>query len=436
VSAPPAPVAEREPVAVAPPAPLAEVDVSTLTAPLAAPEFAALMVPLGPFGSRPRLVAGVSGGPHSLALALLLARWCAARGGTLLAGIVDHGLRAESAAEAATVAGWMAARGIACQVLALGLAPGPGAQARAREARLAALLGLAAAAGAPWLALGQHRGDQAETLLLRALAGSGPAGLAGMALARSAGAALLIRPLLGLAPARLEATVAAAGMVPLRDPSNADPRFTRARLRAALADPAGEGAATRALAAAADVFACRRAADRAAVARRLALAARLRPEGFARLDLATLGRDAVAVAGLAALVRAVGGGAFAPSAAAVAALLARGEGTLGGARLTRHGLLLREVAALSPPVPARPGACWDGRFVLEGEPPPGCEIAALGADATRLPRPAWLPAEAARALASVRRDTVLVAVPALSYRVTGLPCQVRLRFAPRGGAVA
>ena len=399
-------------------------------------DFAALMAPLGPFGPRPRLVAGVSGGPHSLALALLLARWCAARGGTLLAGIVDHGLRAASAAEAATVAGWMVARSIPCQVLPLGLPPGPGAQARAREARLAALLGLAAAAGAPWLALGQHRGDQAETLLLRALAGSGPDGLAGMAPARSAGMALLIRPLLGLAPARLEATVAAVGMVPLRDPLNVDPRFTRARLRAALADPAGEGPATRALAAAAEAFARRRAAGQAAVAARLAAAARLRPEGFACLDLAALGRDGVAVAALAALVRAVGGGAFAPGPAAVAALLARGAGTLGGARLTRQGLLLREVAALAPPVPAFDGARWDGRFVLEGQPPRGCAIGALGAEAARLPRPAGLPAEAARALPALRHETVLVAVPALSYRVTGIPCQVRLRFAPRGGAVA
>ncbi|MDO9499996.1 tRNA lysidine(34) synthetase TilS, partial [Falsiroseomonas sp.] len=217
------------------------------------------MSPLGPFGVAPRIVVGVSGGPHSLALALLLADWLALRGGVLTAGIVDHGLRAESAAEAASVAGWLESRGIACRVLPLHLPPGAAVQARARQGRLAALLALAAEVGAGWVALGQHRADQAETLLLRALAGSGAAGLAGMAPSRSAGGALLIRPLLGASPARLEAVVAAAGLRPVRDPSNADPRFTRARLRATLADPEGEGPATTALAEASAVFARRRA---------------------------------------------------------------------------------------------------------------------------------------------------------------------------------
>jgi tRNA(Ile)-lysidine synthase len=147
-----------------------------------------------------------------------------------------------------------------------------------------------------------------------------------------------------------------------------------------------------------------------------------------------IGRDAVAEAALAALVRAIGGGAFPPTAPAVAALLARGQGTLGGTRLTRQGVLLREVAALSAPVPARDGACWDGRFRLEGTPPPDCMIGALAAEAATLPRPAWLPAEAAQALPALRRDTVLVAVPALAYRVGQDPIHCRLRFAPAGGA--
>ncbi|MBR0678837.1 tRNA lysidine(34) synthetase TilS, partial [Roseomonas alkaliterrae] len=54
------------------------------------------MAPLGPFGPAPRIAAGVSGGPHSLALALLAAGWARARGGDLLALIAEHGLRPES----------------------------------------------------------------------------------------------------------------------------------------------------------------------------------------------------------------------------------------------------------------------------------------------------------------------------------------------------
>ncbi len=401
---------------------------------IGASEFDALMQPLGPFGAAPAMVAGVSGGPHSLALAVLLARWAGARGGRLVAGVIDHGLRADSAAEAATVAGWMAARGIEARVVALGLPPGPGAQARAREARLAALLGLCDSVGAPWLTLGQHRGDQAETLLLRGFAGSGPAGLAGMAAARSAGSALVIRPLLGVAPARLEAVAAEAGLAPIRDPSNENRAFARVRLRAALADPGGEGPAVAALAEAAAAFARRRDGMAAAVAARIGAVARLQAEGFARLDLAALGQDGVAAAALAALVRVVSGSAFAPGLDAAAALLRRGAGTLGGARLVRGGLLLREQAAMAPPVPAHPGARWDGRFVLEGVPPEGCTIGPVG-DA-RLPRPPWLPAAVVPTMAALHRDTVLVAAPGLSYPSSGAHPPCRLRFAPAGGACA
>jgi tRNA(Ile)-lysidine synthase len=396
------------------------------------------MAPLGPFGPAPHLLAGVSGGPHSLALALLLGRWAAARGGRVTPVIVDHGLRPESAAEAAGVAGMLAARGFAPRILALRLEGGAGLQARARAGRLGALLGLAAALGAPWLALGQHRGDQAETLLLRGLAGSGQAGLAGMAAARAAPAALLIRPLLGLAPARLEASLAAAGLTPVRDPSNADRRFARVRLRQALADPGGTGPGVAALARAAAHFAARRAVGEAAVAARLADSAALHPEGFARLDLAALGRDAVAVAALGALIRLLGGGFYPPSADSVAALLARGEGTLAGAALGADGLLAREVAALGAAVPAEPGQVWDGRWrVVVGVP--GGLVGALGAQARRL-RPAWMPARVAAGLpalhsATAPGKTALAAVPALGYPEGSSASGLRLVFAPSGGAL-
>jgi len=313
---------------------------------LSAAEFAALMAPLGPFGPAPQIVVGVSGGPHSLALALLAGAWAPGR---VLAAICDHGLRAESAAEAAGVAAALGARGIGTRVIALRLASGPAVQERARTARMAALLGACAEAGAPWLLLGHHRSDQAETVLLRALAGSGPAGLAGMATVRAAAEALVLRPLLGIAPARLGATVAAAGLTPVRDPSNDDPRFERVRLRQALADPSGGDAAIRLLAEAAARLAARRVGFEAAVAARLAAGAALHEDGSARLDLGALGGDEVAQAALGALVRVVGGKPYPPSRAAVARLLARGEGTLGGAVLRRSGLLRRETAAAAVP---------------------------------------------------------------------------------------
>lgn len=399
-------------------------------------DFAALMAPLGPFGPAPFFLVGVSGGPHSLALALLARDWVRARGGRLIAAICDHGLRPESGAEAASVVAMLAGQGIAARILSLGVGPGPAIQDRARQARLRALLALSEELGAPWLLLGHHRADQAETVLLRALAGSGPAGLAGMGPARSAEAALLLRPLLGVAPARLEAVVAAVGLAPVRDPSNADPRFTRVRLRAALADPGGEGAATRALAEAAACFAQRRAALAAAVADRLAVAARLHEAGFARVDLAALGRDGVARSALGALVRALGGAAFAPAEAAIARLLEAGHGTLGGVVLRRDGLLLREAAALAPPVAARSGAAWDGRFRLVGAGGDGFVIGPAGPAARRLPRPAAIPAAVVPTLPALHRNGVLAVLPALAYPSPDVAGRHGFVFAPIAGPVA
>lgn len=392
------------------------------------------MAPLGPFGAAPRLAAGVSGGPHSLALALLADRWARRRGGRLEAVICDHGLRPESAAEAASVHATLTARAIPARIVALGLPPGPALQARAREARMAALLGACAQAGAPWLLLGHHRADQAETLLLRASSGSGAAGLAGMAPARGAVSALVLRPLLGVSPARLEAVVAEAGLVPLRDPSNADPRFARARLRALLADPGGDGAAVAALARAAEGLGGLRAGLAAAAAARLAAAAWLHEAGFCRLDLAALGRDAVARAALGALLRVIGGGRFAPAEAAVARLLEAGGGTLGGAVLRRDGRLLREAAGLAPPVPAAAGAAWDGRFRLErGEP--GWMLGAAGEAARALPRPAWLPGAVVPTLPALHCNGVLAVLPALAYPDAQTAARWPMRFAPVAGAV-
>jgi tRNA(Ile)-lysidine synthase len=396
------------------------------------------MAPLGPFGASPRVAAGVSGGPHSLALALLADAWARARGGDLLALVADHGLRAESAAEADGVAAMLAARGIASHVLRLGLAGGAGLQARARAARMAALGAAAAAAGRPWLLLGQHRGDQAETLLFRALRGSGQAGLAGMAGARDGGGVLVLRPLLGVAPAALEAVVAMAGVQPVRDPSNTDPRFARVRLRAALADPGGQGPGIAALAAAAAAFGQRRERAEARLAARLSLAAEIRPEGFVVIDPVALGRDAVAAAALAQLARLVGGGGLAPAGARAAGLLAAGLGTLGGAwlRPTAGGrwLLARDPGALAPPVAARAGAWWDRRFRLLGEAPPGWMLGALGDGAAALRGGSGLPSAVLRALPAIRdANSALAAVPMLDYPSPEACRPFAILFAPGAG---
>jgi len=338
-------------------------------------DFAAAMAALGPFGPAPPLAVGVSGGPHSLALCILAHEWATARGGRVRALVADHGLRAGSGAEAAGVAARLGGMGIAAEILPLGLAAGSGLHERARSARLSALLAATEAAGAPWLLLGHHRADQAETLLFRALRGSGGAGLAGMAAARPAGGALLLRPLLGVSPGRIEAFLAARGLELVRDPSNDDPRFARARLRRVLGDADGPGAA--ALAEAAAGFGARRGRMAAQVADRLAGAAWFGAEGWVRLDRAALGRDTVAAAALSALLRAVAGAEHPPAREGVAALLARGGGSLGGA-VWRGAVIAREPARCAPPVPARPGMLWDGRWLVRAAPE-GAFVGVLGA---------------------------------------------------------
>jgi len=377
------------------------------------------------FGPPPGLVAvAVSGGPHSLALALLARRWGAAR---LLALVAEHGLRAESAAEAAHVQAMLQGQGIETLVLPLGLSGGAAMQERARSARLAALLSACGRAGAPWLLLGHHRMDQAETLLLRAGRGVGEAGLAGMPALRAMAEALILRPLLDTSPAALEAVCAQAGLSPVRDPSNDNPGFARIRARQALADPGGDGPRVAALARATQGFARRRAAAEAEMLPRMAAAVTLLPLGAALIDRAALGQDGVAEAVLARLLRAVGGAAHAPAHADVQRLLAAGGGTLGGAWWRGDGWLLREPALVAPPIPARAGALWDGRFHLSRDWP-GCVLGALGAGPGA---DSGLPAALRAGLPALWRDGALIAAPHIG-QCNPLSC---LEFRPVGGAI-
>ncbi len=176
----------------------------------------------------------VSGGPDSLALLLLAAE---ALPGRIAVASIDHGLRPEAAGEVALVERIAATRAIPFTPITVTLAPG-NVQAEARDARYAALARWAAQSGLGAVATAHHADDQAETLLMRLNRGSGLAGLAGVR-ARTVieGSEItLLRPLLGWRKAELEALVAAAGITPVQDPSNANPAFDRARLRARLAE--------------------------------------------------------------------------------------------------------------------------------------------------------------------------------------------------------
>lgn len=390
------------------------------------------MEPLGPWDRRKgaRAVAvAVSGGADSMALALLVAEW-----GQPLALIVDHGLRPESGAEAELTAVRLRELNIPSRVLRLSIHKGPGLAARARDARYAALLSACAREGLADLLLAHHARDQAETVLMRQGAASGPAGLAGMGSIQAASQARLLRPLLGVPPGRLRATLRRVGVQWVEDPSNRDPRALRSRLRARLADEGGAGPEIQSLYAEAIRRGRDRAREEAGIAAVLAERASLYPEGFAWLS-----PGPVPASGLAALVQAVSGASYPPSPSRVARLARNpGPATLAGTRLLPAGrlgdglLIVREAAAAAAPVPAVPGTVWDRRFRLPQDAawPTGATIGALGQDASRFRRMSRLPSAVLETLPSVRLKERLLAVPHLGWTASADAQPGRVLYAP------
>ena len=268
--------------------------------PLTDAEFASLLGRLGPFERPPRLAVGLSGGPDSSALNWLSLRWAVARRGGVTALIVDHGLRTESAVEAVTVAARARALGASARVLTwTGPKPSTGIQAAARAARHALLAAVCAELDILHLLLAHHREDQAETIAMRRARGSGMAGLAGMPVVRELALVRILRPLLEVPRGRLLATVQAASLAYVSDPSNDDLRFARAALRRL---PPTDGPALQRLIA--NAVAVRRA-EEARLAAWLARHAAVSPLGFA--VLATPAGEAVDPAALGRLVMTVGG---------------------------------------------------------------------------------------------------------------------------------
>lgn len=216
----------------------------------------------GPLDETARIGVAVSGGPDSLAL-LLLAH--GALPGRVAAATVDHGLRPEAVDEAAMV-------GRVCKVLGVphvvlrasrmelespypseswgpdeaverdpsfrwGTAGGGNVQAKARMLRYRLLWDWARREALGFVATAHHRDDVAESFLMRALRGSGIGGLARMAAIRPIpygrdDGPILVRPLLGWERAELAGIVRKAGLAAAEDPSNQDPRYDRARIRA------------------------------------------------------------------------------------------------------------------------------------------------------------------------------------------------------------
>lgn len=211
------------------------------TPPVSAAEARALFKPF----AREKVIAlAISGGPDSLAMLWLAARWRGARksGPNLLAFTLDHGLRPEAAREARDVGKIAASLGVAHRVLRWrGDKPRSGIQEAARAARYRLMIAAARKAGASYLLTAHTQDDQAETMMFRLARGSGLAGLRAMQMFTPRDGAIIARPFLDVSKARLISTLAGAGLAPAQDPSNADPRFARVRWRALMPALAEEG---------------------------------------------------------------------------------------------------------------------------------------------------------------------------------------------------
>jgi tRNA(Ile)-lysidine synthase len=179
------------------------------------------------------LLAAVSGGPDSAALAALLARVAERSKSTLVLAHVNHRQRSTSWQDEAVTLSLGAT--LRARVVATSLPPGPADEARLRDERYAALAALARACGAGRIFTAHHAGDQTETVLLALFRGAGPAGLCGMSMVRELEPGLeLVRPLLSTEPSELRAYCSAARLPFALDPTNVDVRYRRNALRAAL----------------------------------------------------------------------------------------------------------------------------------------------------------------------------------------------------------
>jgi len=178
-----------------------------------------------------RYVIALSGGLDSTVLAHALATTRERHGKSLLAVHVDHQLQAESGRwtdYCRELAGRLGIEFVAERVSVDRTGSG-GLEAAAREARYTVLA--RHTHGGAWLLSAHHRNDEAETLLLNLMRGSGPAGLAGIGLLTPFAGGWLARPLIDVSRAALESYAAAQDLRWLDDPSNDDLRFDRNFLR-------------------------------------------------------------------------------------------------------------------------------------------------------------------------------------------------------------
>ncbi|KTT15935.1 tRNA lysidine(34) synthetase TilS [Pseudomonas parafulva] len=188
------------------------------------------MIDLAPWLCARTWYVALSGGLDSTVLLHWLAAYARSHPAPPLRAIhIHHGLQPAAQAWPAHCQRVCDDLGVELQVIEVDVAPGPSLEQAARQARYAAFERVLAAGD--MLFTGQHRDDQAETLLFRLLRGAGLRGLAAMPRERALGQGRLVRPLLGCSRQQLQGYAQAHALGWVEDPSNADTRFARNYLR-------------------------------------------------------------------------------------------------------------------------------------------------------------------------------------------------------------
>lgn len=376
---------------------------------------------------RPRVGVAVSGGGDSMALLHLL-QGC---GAELEVATVDHGLRAGSKAEAEAVAAYCAAQGLPHEILSWTRSDTKGnLQAEARKARQRLLAEWGQRRGLPAICLGHTRDDQAETVLLRLIRGSGIDGLSAMAPERHFLGIAFLRPLLAMGGQELRDHLRAHGVQWFDDPSNENPEFDRVRVRQALESLAPLGLTAEALAATAG----RLQATRGFLAQQTEALGRS-CLGFSDAGAVTVNLVAYREAHedlrhrlLGAVLRHVGRTEYPPRRERLVEfeqkMLAGEAATLNGCETrpeAEFARVAREPSACAAPVPDTAGR-WDGwawQAVASGQ-----TVRALGEDGLRF-CPDWRasghPRRVLMATPSLWRGTELLAAP-LAGLVEGWHC--------------
>ena len=191
---------------------------------------ARLLQTLAPWRNAPAWHIAFSGGLDSTVLLHLLANLANTESLPPLSAVhVHHGLQAAADAWPAHCQSTCDSLGVPLRVMRVQVQPGASLERAARDARYQVFTEVTGAGEV--LLTGQHRDDQAETLLFRLLRGAGVRGLAAMPVHRPLAAGYLVRPLLDVPRAELEAYAEAHQLTWIEDPSNADSRFSRNYLR-------------------------------------------------------------------------------------------------------------------------------------------------------------------------------------------------------------